>query len=54
MPETLEESILPAGIASLAHVIAGSTEVAYLVARGAATWGDCFGRFIFPRRWGTR
>jgi formate/nitrite transporter FocA (FNT family) len=36
------------GIAGLAHIIAGSTEVAYLVARGAATWGDYFGRFVAP------
>jgi formate/nitrite transporter FocA (FNT family) len=36
------------GVAGLAHIIAGSTEVAYLVARGAATWGDYFGRFAVP------
>jgi formate/nitrite transporter FocA (FNT family) len=36
------------GVAGLAHIIAGSTEVAYLVARGTATWGDYFGRFIAP------
>jgi len=36
------------GLAGLAHIIAGSTEVAYLVARGAATWGDYFGRFVVP------
>jgi formate/nitrite transporter FocA (FNT family) len=36
------------GIAGLAHIIAGSVEVAYLVARGAATWGDYFGRFVIP------
>ena len=36
------------GVAGLAHIIAGSTEVAYLVARGAATWGDYFGRFVLP------
>jgi formate-nitrite transporter family protein len=36
------------GVAGLAHIIAGSTEVAYLVARGAATWGDYFGRFVIP------
>jgi formate/nitrite transporter FocA (FNT family) len=36
------------GIAGLSHIIAGSTEVAYLVARGEATWGDYFGRFVVP------
>src|SRR5215207_8874437 len=36
------------GVAGLAHIIAGSAEVAYLVARGAATWGDYFGRFVTP------
>jgi formate/nitrite transporter FocA (FNT family) len=36
------------GVAGLAHIIAGSTEVAYLVARGSATWGDYFGRFVLP------
>jgi len=36
------------GLAGLAHIIAGSTEVAYLVARGAASWGDYFGRFVAP------
>lgn len=36
------------GLAGLAHIIAGSTEVAYLVARGAATWGDYFGGFVAP------
>jgi formate/nitrite transporter FocA (FNT family) len=36
------------GVAGLAHIIAGSTEVAYLVARGAATWVDYFGRFVLP------
>ncbi len=36
------------GMAGLAHIIAGSTEVAYLVARGAATWGDYAGRFVVP------
>jgi formate/nitrite transporter FocA (FNT family) len=36
------------GVAGLAHIIAGSTEVAYLVARGAASWGDYFGRFVVP------
>jgi formate-nitrite transporter family protein len=36
------------GVAGLAHIIAGSTEVAYLVARGAATWADYFGRFVIP------
>ena len=36
------------GVAGLAHIIAGSTEVAYLVARGAATWGDYAGRFVVP------
>ena len=36
------------GVAGLAHIVAGSTEAAYLVARGAATWGDYFGRFVAP------
>ena len=36
------------GVAGLSHIIAGSTEVAYLVARGAATWGDYLGRFVIP------
>ena len=36
------------GVAGLAHIVAGSTEVAYLVARGAATWGDYLGRFVLP------
>jgi formate/nitrite transporter FocA (FNT family) len=36
------------GVAGLAHIIAGSTEVAYLVARGAASWGDYFGGFVLP------
>ena len=36
------------GVAGLAHIIAGSTEAAYLVARGAATWGDYAGRFVVP------
>jgi formate-nitrite transporter family protein len=36
------------GVAGLAHIIAGSVEVAYLVARGAATWGDYLGRFVAP------
>lgn len=36
------------GVAGLSHIVAGSTEAAYLVARGAATWGDYFGRFVLP------
>ncbi len=36
------------GVAGLAHIIAGSTEVAYLVARGMATWGDYAGGFVIP------
>ena len=36
------------GLAGLAHIVAGSVEVAYLVARGAATWGDYLGRFVAP------
>jgi formate/nitrite transporter FocA (FNT family) len=36
------------GLAGLAHIIAGSAEVAYLVARGTATWGDYFVRFVTP------
>jgi formate/nitrite transporter FocA (FNT family) len=36
------------GLAGLAHIVAGSVEVAYLVARGAATWGDYLVRFVAP------
>ena len=36
------------GVAGLAHVIAGSTDAAYLVARGMATWGDYAGGFVIP------
>jgi formate/nitrite transporter FocA (FNT family) len=36
------------GVAGLAHIIAGSTEAAYLVARGSATWSDYVGRFVVP------
>ena len=36
------------GVGGLAHVIAGSTDVAYLVAHGAATWSDYFVRFVAP------
>jgi formate/nitrite transporter FocA (FNT family) len=36
------------GLAGLAHIVAGSVEVAYQVARGAATWGDYLGRFVAP------
>jgi formate/nitrite transporter FocA (FNT family) len=36
------------GVAGLSHIIAGSTDVAYLVARGVATWGDYLGRFAIP------
>ena len=36
------------GVSGLAHIIAGSTEVAYLVARGVASWGDYFGGFVLP------
>jgi len=35
-------------VGGLAHIVAGSTEASYLVARGAATWGDYFGRFVAP------
>lgn len=36
------------GLGGLAHIIAGSGEVAYLVAVGEATWGDYLGRFVAP------
>ena len=36
------------GVAGLEHIVAGSTEAAYLVARGTATWADYFGRFVVP------
>lgn len=36
------------GLAGLAHIVAGSVEVAYLVARGAATWGDYLSGFVIP------
>ena len=36
------------GVAGLAHIVAGSTEAAYLVARGGATWGDYLWRFVTP------
>jgi formate/nitrite transporter FocA (FNT family) len=36
------------GVGGLAHIIVGSVEVAYLVARGAATWGDYLARFVTP------
>ena len=36
------------GVGGLAHVIAGSTDAAYLVARGMATWGDYAGGFVIP------
>ena len=36
------------GVGGLAHVIAGSTDSEYLVARGMATWGDYAGGFVIP------
>jgi len=36
------------GLGGLSHIVAGSTEVAYLVIEGNATWGDYFGRFVVP------
>lgn len=36
------------GIAGLAHIIAGSVEVLYIVTTGAITWGEYFGRFMIP------
>ncbi|HUQ80531.1 MAG TPA: formate/nitrite transporter family protein [Gemmatimonadaceae bacterium] len=36
------------GVAGLSHIVAGSAEVAYLVARGAASWGDYFMGFVIP------
>lgn len=35
------------GVAGLAHVIAGSVEVLYLVTTGAASWAS-YGRFLLP------
>jgi formate-nitrite transporter family protein len=36
------------GLAGLAHIVAGSVEVFYLVTTGAASVGDFFGRFFLP------
>ena len=36
------------GVAGLAHIIAGSAEVAYLVVRGFHGWDAYFGRFVAP------
>lgn len=36
------------GLAGLAHVIAGSVEVLYLVTTGGASWGSYFGQFMVP------
>ena len=36
------------GLAGLAHIIAGSVEVLYLVTTGAASWGSYFGQFMVP------
>lgn len=36
------------GLAGLAHVIAGSVEVLYLVTTSAASWGSYFGTFLAP------
>ncbi len=35
-------------LGQLPHVVAGSTEVLYLVATGALSWGGFFGRFLAP------
>lgn len=35
-------------LGGFAHVIAGSTEVLYLVADGSVSWGTYFGRFFTP------
>ena len=36
------------GVAGLAHIIAGSVEVLYLVTTGDASWGSYFGQFMVP------
>ncbi|MEH1839785.1 MAG: formate/nitrite transporter family protein [Nostoc sp.] len=36
------------GIGGLAHIIAGSVEVLYIVTTKAITWGEYFGRFMIP------
>ncbi|MEH2067703.1 MAG: formate/nitrite transporter family protein [Nostoc sp.] len=36
------------GLAGLAHIIAGSVEVLYIVTTGAIAWGEYFGRFMIP------
>ncbi len=36
------------GLAGLAHIIAGSVEVLYLVTTGDASWLDFLGRFMLP------
>ena len=36
------------GLAGLAHIVAGSIEVFYLVSTGAASWGTFFGGFFVP------
>ncbi len=36
------------GVAGLAHIIAGSVEVLYLVTTGAAPWGSYWGQFMAP------
>lgn len=36
------------GLGGLAHVIAGSVEVLYLVTTDAASWGSYFGNFLAP------
>lgn len=55
LPAAAEEQVLViigmtylVGLAGLAHIIAGSTDVAYLVARGVVGWGDYFLRFVVP------
>ncbi len=36
------------GLGGLAHIIAGSVDVAFLVATGIAGWGTYFGEFMIP------
>jgi formate/nitrite transporter FocA (FNT family) len=36
------------GLASFSHVIAGSVEVMYLVARGELSWWQYFGSYLAP------
>lgn len=39
-------------LGSFTHVVAGSVDTFYLVARGGLTWGDYLGRFMLPTLFG--